>query len=147
MAISIDWPNGVITVPKADTTLVDIGPPEIRSYDVNAFRLELKALEDDEEAMPFDDTHLHKTITLLSGITFARVMEIINGYTVTFEDGQYSVRLTGLNHNLLDVRNANQVSLVANLTSGLVEAAATDAVWDHAQASSITVLNSRTDNL
>lgn len=120
MAISVNWATKVITIPKADTTLVDAGPPEIRSYDVNTFRLDLKALEASEEGMPFVDTHLHKPEVTLSGVTYARFVEIINGYTVTFEDGQYVVQLSGANHNLADVKNANQVSIVVQNSAGLI---------------------------
>lgn len=83
---------------------------------------EWKALEDNEVGMMFPDTHQHNTQVTLSGITFARTMEIINGYTVTFEDGQYVLNLYGANHNILDVANANQVSLRANLSGGLIVA-------------------------
>jgi len=49
MAISITWPTGEIYVPKADMTLVQSTPFEIRELDINTFRLALKDLEDDEE--------------------------------------------------------------------------------------------------
>ena len=128
MAVSIDWSTKVITVPKADTTLVDAGPPEIRSYDVDAFRLELKGLEAGEEGMPFDDTHQHFTERTLSGFTYARIFEVINGYTVEFEDGQYVVTLSGANHNIADVRVANQVSIVTQNSAGLTAPARFGAV-------------------
>jgi hypothetical protein len=56
----------------------------------------------------------------VGGVTLARVVEVINGYTVTFEDGQYAVRLEGANHNIGDVKNVNQVSLVIGNTAGLI---------------------------
>ena len=103
MAISVNWPNKIITVPKADTQLVDVGPPEIRELNVDTFRLALKDLEDNEEGMMFPDTHKHTTETTLGGVTYARFVEIINGYTLTFEDGNYAVNLYGANNNLSDV--------------------------------------------
>lgn len=119
MALSVNWATGVITVPKADTVLFDIGPPEIRTYSVNTFRLALKDLEDDE-GMSYLDTHSHNTEVTLGGLALARTFEIINGYTITFEDGLYTVRLSGANHNILDVANPNQVNLQASNSAGLV---------------------------
>jgi hypothetical protein len=118
MALSVDWISKIITVPKADMTLVQ-GSPEIRALDINAFRLELKDLEDGE-GMPFVDTHSHNPPVSVGGVSLGRVVEIINGYTVTFEDGQYAVNLTGANSNISDVANVNQVSIRAANSAGLV---------------------------
>lgn len=119
MAISIDFPSKVITVPKADTTLVDIGPPEIRSLNVDTFRLALKDLEDDEDGMAFLHTHNHNPPVTVGGVTLARVVEIINGYTVTFENGSYAVNLEGANNNIGDVLNLNNVQIRSNNSAGL----------------------------
>lgn len=120
MAVSVAWGTKIILVPKADTTLFDIGPPEIRTYSVNTLRLALKDLEDDADGMGHLDTHSHNTEVTLGGLTFARTFEIINGYTVEFEDGTYTVRLLEANHNILDVAVANQVNLQASNSAGLV---------------------------
>lgn len=119
MAISIDWGTKVITIPKADMTQIQTVPFEIRELDLDAFRLALKELEDSDEGMMFPDTHRHNTTVTLAGITLARVVEIINGYTVTFEDGQYAVNAIGANCNLADVMNLNQVSLRTFNSAGL----------------------------
>jgi len=111
MAISIDWGTKVINIPRADMVLVQSLPIEIRELPLNAFHLELKSLESSIEGMMFPDTHVHNTEVTLGGLTFARVIEIINGYTVTFEDGQYAVNLTGANSNVGDNVNVNQVSV------------------------------------
>ena len=121
MAISIDWPTKVINVPKADTTLVDAGPPEIRALDVNQFRKDLNALQASENGMPELTTHIHTAPVVLGGVTFARQVEIINGYTVTFEDGSYAVNLTEANNNVSDVTNLNSVSIRSANSAGLVE--------------------------
>lgn len=96
------------------------GSPEVRELDVNALRLALKGLEDDPDGMPFPSTHNHNTEITLAGLTYARAVEIINGYTVQFEDGQYTVNCVGANHNLSDVKVANQVSLIVNNAAGLI---------------------------
>jgi len=93
----------------------------IYELDLDQFRLDLKALEDDEEGMPFLDTHQHNTEVTLGGITLARVIEFINGYTVTFEDGQYAVNAVGANSNIADVMNVNQVSLRTFNSAGLIQ--------------------------
>lgn len=119
MAVSIDWPTKVISVPKADTQLVSIGPPEIRALDLDQFRKDLNALQAGEEGMPELTTHTHSAPVTVGGVTLARVIEIINGYTVTFEDGNYAVNLNGANSNVGDVVNLNQVSIRSNNSAGL----------------------------
>lgn len=119
MAISIDWPTGVITVPKADMTLIQSAPTEIRQLNLDTFRLTLRDLEDDPSGMPWPKTHNHNTSVTVGGVTLARVIEIINGYTVTFENGQYAVNLVGANSNVGDVVNVNQVSVRSANSAGL----------------------------
>ena len=119
MAISIDWPSGVISIPKAYLTLVQSTPTEIRALDINQFRLDLKGLEYTEAGMPWLRTHNNNAPVTVGGVTLARVIEIINGYTVTFEDGQYAVNLAGANSNIGDVTNVNQVSVRSANSAGL----------------------------
>lgn len=122
MAVSINWTTKVITIPQADLEVVSAGLFEL---DVNALRLELKDIEDSEEGMSFLATHRHNTEVTLSGVTYARTFEIINGYTVTFQDTgtPYTVRCVGANHNLGDVKNVNQVSLIVGNSAGLITVA------------------------
>lgn len=120
MTISIDWQTKIISVPKADMTQVQSDPFEVRELNLSWFRLQLKDLEDSPEGMPFLDTHRHNTEVTLGGITFARVIEIINGYTVTFEDGEYAVNLVGANSNVGDMTNLNNVSVRTQNSAGLI---------------------------
>lgn len=149
MAITVNWGTKVISVEKVDMTLIQSTPIEVYSLDVDTFRLALKNLEDDVAGITFLDTHRHTTETVLSGVTYARFVEIINGYTIEFEDGQYVVNTLGANHNISDVKIPNQVSLVTNNSAGLITTSGTnltydaiaDAVWDeqrsgHTQAGS-----------
>jgi hypothetical protein len=119
MTIAINWATKVITVTQADLTLVSAGLYEL---DVNAFRLALKDIEDSGDGMAFPDTHRHNTEVTLSGVTYARFFEIINGYTVTFESTgtPYTVRCVGANHNIADVKNVNDVSLIIGNSAGLI---------------------------
>ena len=118
--ISMNWGTRVVFVPKADLTLVQSSPTEIYNMDLNWFRLQLKDLEDGEEGMPFPDTHRHNTEVSLGGLTFARVIEMINDYTITFEDGQYAVNLIGANSNVADKVNVNQVSVRSSNSAGMI---------------------------
>jgi hypothetical protein len=120
MAISINYLTRVISIPKADLTLVQSTPFEIRELDIDSFRLELKDIEDSVGGVPFVDTHRHNTAVNVGGVTLARVVEIINGYTVTFEDGNYAVNLSGANSNIGDVVNLNQVQIRSANSAGLV---------------------------
>lgn len=121
MAITVAWGSKIISVPKADTTLVDAGPPEIRKYDVFAkLWTELKALEDDADGMVSVDPQSHNTTVTVGGVTLSHVVRIINGFTVTFESGSYQVNLEGANHNVLDVANMNATALRSSNSAGLI---------------------------
>jgi hypothetical protein len=128
--VTIDWPAKIINVPKTATTLVQTDPFEIRELDIDAFRLRLKDLEDDVEGIPWPTTHNHNTIVTVGGVTLARVVEIINGYTITFENGNYAVNLVGANSNIADVTNLNYVQVRAANSAGLVELNLENVVWD-----------------
>lgn len=140
--ISIDPSTYVITVPQADLTHISGALYEL---DVDWFRLQLKDWEDSEIGMSMPDTHRHNTSVALSGVTYARIVEVLAPYTVTFEylGTPYTVRCVGANHNLADVKNVNPVSLIVGNSAGLIEvptgagptpAQIADAVWDEALA-------------
>ena len=122
MAISVDWATQVIYVPKAYTQFVAIEPLtglEVRQLDTDAFRLDLGAILASEEGLPFIDAHRTNPPVTVGGVTLARVIEIINGYTVEFEDLQYAVNLVGSNNNIADVTIVNQVSIRSQNSAGL----------------------------
>ena len=119
MAISINWGTKVISIPRNDMTLIQSVPTEIRQLNLDTFRLTLRNLEDSDDGMAFERTHKHNTSVTVGGVTLARVIEMINGYSVTFEDGQYAVNLVGANSNVGDVVNVNQVSVRSANSAGL----------------------------
>lgn len=123
MIISINHLTKVIFIPKSSLTLVS---GVVYELDVDEFRLALKDYEDDEAGMTILDTHRHNSIVSLSGVNYAQTFEVINGYTVEFEDGQYAVTCTGANHNLADVKVPNQVSLIIGNSAGLVVVQSSD---------------------
>ena len=119
MAITITWATKVINVPKSYLTLVS---GTSYTVDTEAIRLDVKALEASEEGMTFLDAMRHSTEKTVAGVTYARFIEIINGYKIEFEDGMYGVTLTGSNNNFFEegVLMRNQVSVIPGNAAGLI---------------------------
>ena len=147
MALSIDPATLIISIPKADLSLVS---GTLYELDTNQFRKDVMALLDDEEYIWMPNAFTHNTEVTVAGVTFARTLEFINGYSVEFEDGSYSVRLTGSNNNIFDVENGilvqNTVQVIAQNSAGLQTVISgsgvtagdiddiADAVWDEAKS-------------
>lgn len=122
MAILIDHPSKVITVEKIaeqGMTLLQSTPTEIWSLNLNTFKTILGDLSDAEDALPFDYPFSYVAPITVGGVSLAAVLQIINDYTVTFQDGQYAVNLEGLNSNVGDRVNVNQVSVRSANSAGL----------------------------
>lgn len=117
--VVVFWGRKEIFIPKFASVLIQTNPREIRQLDLDAFRLTLKGLEDSSDGMAFVRTHTHNTTVSIGGAVLARVIEIINGYTVTFEDGPYAINLVGANSNVGDVVNVNAVSVRSANSAGL----------------------------
>jgi len=122
MAITIDWGNTyIINIPQADLTFIS---GTLYELDVDQFRRTLRALEESAEGMAFPKTHKHNTEITIVGTTYARQVLILTPYSVEFEDGQYSVKLTGANNNIFDVDGGilvqNQVQIISNNSAGLI---------------------------
>ncbi len=144
MAISINWSTFVISIPQAD--LLFIGGT-LYALDTEQFWLDLKDIEDDVVGMTFTDTHIRNPSLTIAGAVYAPSLVIISPYTITFEDGQYAVRLDGTNNNLFDegIINRNQVSIIPTNSAGLqvvdtisgsvpTSSEMADAIWDEAKA-------------
>lgn len=138
MPISVTWPTKIINVPKADMTLVSSSPYEVRELDITDFHFTLRDLEDNEEGQVWPITHNHNTTVTVGGVTLARVVEIVNDYTVTFEDGSYAVNLVGANSNIGDVLNLNSVAVRASNSAGLTDLNLADVVWNALVANHLT---------
>lgn len=117
MAISVNCATKVVSVPLADLTPISTG---IYGLTVESLRLWLKDWEDSETGMAMPDTHRRNAPVTLSGATYAQTLEIVNGYTITFENGSYRVRMSGGNHNVADVMNPNSVSIEIGNSAGLI---------------------------
>ncbi len=124
MAVSINWAIKRIYVPKADLTFVS---GTLYELSTNWFRLQLRDLEDSDEGIVNLRTHKHNTEVTILGTTFARTIEIINGYSVEFEDGSYTVKLVGSNNNIFDSESGvlvrNSVQVVSTNSAGLIQSA------------------------
>ena len=143
MAISVDIGTKIIFIPQSYLTLVS----GIQyTLDTNQLRLDLRDWEDSEAGIIADKTHIHKTKSELSGVTYARIFEVINGYTVEFEDtgSHYTVICQGTNHNLADVMVLNAVNLIIGNSAGLIEVATGGAgataqeVWEYILSTGLT---------
>ena len=121
MATTIDWGQKIIYVQQSDMVQVQVSPIGIYEIDLNDFRKQLADLLDDPTGIVYDDTHIHTAPTTLSGVTFARVVEIINSYTVTcLPDTPWVMSVIGGNSNLTEVLNPNNVSIQTANSGGLV---------------------------
>lgn len=123
MAITIDWPTKVISIPQADLTLVS---GTIYTADTEAIRNELHTLSASEDGMPFQRIFQHNTTVTIAGVVYARTIEIINGYTITFTpDSAWTVILEDSNNNYFDVENGilnqNNVQVISTNSAGLIE--------------------------
>lgn len=122
MAITIDWVTGVVSVPKADTTLTGTDPisgREIRSFDTDQFHVDLRIQEDSLEGRTWPVTHDYNSDATFGGATFAPQFILKNSYTVEFEDGTYRVVFTSTNNNIADYSVVNNVSIQPGNSAGL----------------------------
>lgn len=116
--LSVNWLTKVVFVPQSYLTFVS---PQNYELDVNTFWEDLHDIQDNQYGMTYLDIFSNNSPVTFSGLTLPRVLQIINGYTVEFEDGQYIVNIVGANSNITDVRVFNQVSLQSQNSAGLVE--------------------------
>ncbi|MEM1418606.1 MAG: hypothetical protein AAGH15_27175, partial [Myxococcota bacterium] len=79
------------------------------------------ALQASEAGMSFSTTHVHVAPSVAGSATLARVVTLVNGYFVTFEDGQYAVNIVGGNSNVAEATTVNQVSIRPQNSAGLVQ--------------------------
>lgn len=122
MTISIDHATRQVTVEQSDLTLVS---GSLYELDTNQFRLDVGTLMASEEFIYLPDPFSHNTEVTVAGTTFARVIEMINSYDVTFENVSMTVRLAGSNNNLFDAESGiltNQplVNVIAQNSAGLI---------------------------
>ena len=123
MAITIDFPTLVISVPQADMTFVS--GTFYRLPTETKFRADVNAIMAGEDGIVFDDCITHNTEITVAAVTYARFIELINGYAVQMTpDSQFTVELTESNNNLHDVAAGalvqNQVQVITTNAAGLI---------------------------
>ena len=123
MALAFNPVTKVITIHQSDLTLVTGTLYELDTEAV--FRAQVNAWLASEYGMYSVDVIDHSSEYTVAGVTYARKIEVINGWSVTFDpDAQWTVRLAGSNNNLFDVENGilnqNQVSVIGQNAAGLV---------------------------
>lgn len=122
MALTLDPATKVITIPQADLTLIS---GNLFELDTDQFRKDVFDLLASEEFIFLPDAYRHNTEVTVAGTTFARTLEFINGFSITFENLLYSVRLAGSNNNLFDVENgvlnpSGNVTVISQNSAGLI---------------------------
>lgn len=134
MAYSVNWTTKIVHIPKADLVVVSVSP---EVYELNAliFWQQIHAIQQ-EDGLSFVDIMRSNAPVTLGGVTFARSVEVINGYRVEFQNGAYQVNLSGANNNLLDARVQNNVSINASNSAGLINVSGGGSltaaqVWQH----------------
>lgn len=133
MALLYDYNNFVITVPKADMLLIQSTPSEVRQLDIDDLRQWLHDEQDDERGITFVTMFENIPPKTISGVTLARVLEIIPPWTLQFDDNggadPYSVNVVGGNSNLADVIIKNTVGVNTANSAGLQVVAGGGGSW------------------
>lgn len=127
MAISVDWPTGVIFVPKADMTQIQTSPFEIRELDLIQFWKDLRALEESEAGRAFPRV---LDSAPPSGVLARDIIIRTEYYSVEFDDvsgtDSYRANLSGANSNVADAAILNLVQVRPNNSAGLAQTAKID---------------------
>ena len=132
MAANINWSAGLVNVPQSDLTVV-IGT--LFSHDTSGFFDDIKTQEASEEGIVWPDIIDHNGSYTVAGVTYAQKIELVNGYTVAYENtgSFYTVNLVNSNNNIFDqqagvyVPHANAMVIPSN-SAGLQTVALGSAV-------------------
>lgn len=121
MALALNPATRVITIPQADLTFVS---GDLYELDTDQFRKDVMTLLASQTYIWLPDAFQHNTEVTIVGTTYARLIEFINGFSITFEDLVYSVRLAGSNNNIFDVENgilnpSGNVTVIGQNSAGL----------------------------
>jgi hypothetical protein len=122
MAITLDPATKVFSIPQGDLTLVT---GTLYSADTDALRKAMMDLLASEDYIWLPDSYVHNTEVDVAGVTYARTLITINGFSITFTpDSQWTVRLEGSNNDWFDVENGilnqNQVQVIPTNSAGLI---------------------------
>jgi len=149
VAVTIDWPTQIFSIPQADLLLIT-GTLYEADTEVD-IRQAINVIMASEEGIVFETPITHNTEVTVAGTTFARFIEMINGYSIIYTpDTQWSVRYVGSNNNLFDIENGilnqNQVQVIPGNSAGLV-VISTGSGLSAAQDAKITAIFSELDSI
>jgi hypothetical protein len=118
MAYTVNWVTKLITVPQADLLALGGGIYQLNVLD---FRKEVRRLlwTQADGLWAIEAINWIPSVTI-GGTPYAALLEMINGYTIEFEDLQYAVNIIGANSNMGDVTVVNQVSVRPQNSAGLI---------------------------
>lgn len=140
MALSLDVLNLICTVPQTDMPDVTGGAAsEIRQLDLDLFRKEWGALMDDEPYVSYPWPFEWTQPVTLGGITYAPLLRVINGWTIIFTAGTYSVNIVGANSNMSDVVIKNTVGVNTQNSAGLIQTAVSGLTPEETEALYLTL--------
>jgi hypothetical protein len=122
MAMTLDPATRVFTILQGDLSPVS---GTLYKADTDALRIEMMSLLASEPYIWMPDSYNHNTEVVVAGVTYARTLTTLNGYSYTFSpDSQWSVRLEGSNNDFFDIEagflNQNQVQVIPTNSAGLI---------------------------
>jgi len=119
MILLIDWVTKIITVPRAELTLIS---GTLYELDTIAFKVAIRDLEASIEGIIHPSILSYNQPYTVTGITYAAKVEMLNGYKVQFEVGVYSVLLKNSNNNIFDISSSiliqNTVQVIPSNSAG-----------------------------
>jgi hypothetical protein len=143
MAYQVDWAAKSIYIPLADLIFEGGSVYTLRLY--NDFRKEIRRLEwEFSEGLWAPQIMSYTDPLTFSGITLSAAIQIINGYTITFEDAAVDVLLREANSNLVDVTVRNQVRPIPFNTAGYVIAETGTSGLTPSESTQLNNIDSRT---
>lgn len=116
MVLTANWVTKIITVPKSELALIS---GTRYSITVDYWFQLLRELNASIQGV-IETVSIPLYENTSPTTTTPRITDVINGYTVVFEDGLYSVEFTDGNTNIREVEIKNQVSVGTNNTSALI---------------------------
>lgn len=124
MALTLNPATRLISVPQADLTFIS---GTLYELDSDQFRKDVFDLLSSEAYIWMDDAYDHNSEYTVLGVTYARKVEFINGYSIQFEytGSAYSVRIAGSNNNIFDAENGiltptPLVTVIGQNSAGLI---------------------------
>lgn len=141
MALSFDYATKTISVPQSDCSFVS---GTFYTLDTNWLRNQINAELSSEDGIWADTAYNHNTEVTIAGTTYARTIEMINGWSIEFTpNSQWTVQLLGSNNNFWSVGDGilqqNQVQVIPTNSAGLISGGGASAaeVWNYVGSSSV----------